>query len=120
MLIIVMNTQQITTPAETSRPCENPYKSLALKCVSCTENEAKDGFILKLVHQSTVETKTAFGKKVTPIKHTFYMKVAEPCVEGTEAVQDMTIFNIIERQFEAVDVDTNEVTTMWLKWLHVA
>lgn len=107
----------------TSRPCEIKFGKLALKCTKCTETkDDKDvitGYILTLKHESVITTKTAFGTKLTPVKHTFYMKVSEPCIVGFEATQDLSIFNITERMFEFPDADTSEVVTVWCKWLHV-
>lgn len=115
-----MNTPTtVPQPTELSRPCEIKFGKLALKCVSCTPTEAADGFILKLVHSSSKQMKTPFGLKVTPIKHTFYMKVSEECVVGFEAEQDLDLFNIVERPFDVADTDTGEVITIWCKWLHI-
>lgn len=122
MLPHVMTTQQPSTTVPeviTSRPCDTKFGTLALKCVSCTETDKKDGFILKLVHESAITTATAFGKKITPVKHTFYMKVAEECAVGFEATQDLNIFTITEREFVFPDAETAEEVTVWCKWLHV-
>lgn len=103
----------------TSRECTTKFGKLALECTSCTQTDAKDGYILTLKHNSTKEMKTAFGKKVTPISYTFYMKVSEQCEVGFKAEQDLDVFNIVEREFTFTNDETGEPVTAWLKWLHL-
>lgn len=113
-----------TTPTApvTSRPCDITFGTLELKCTKCTETkDDKDvttGYILTLKHESKIVTKTAFGTKITPVKHTFYMKVSEPCEVGFTAKQDLDIFNIVERPFSFANDDAEQVE-VWCKWLHV-
>lgn len=118
---IMINATTPTAPV-TSRPCETKFGKLVLKCSKCTETkDDKDittGYILTLKHESVITTKTAFGTKITPVKHTFYMKVSEPCTVGFEALQDLSIFNIVERPFSFVNDDSEQVE-VWCKWLHV-
>jgi hypothetical protein len=100
------------------RICEQKFGKLALKCVKCTENETKDGFVLTLKHERVEETKTPFGLKKTPVSLTFYMKVSEACAEGFEAVMNIDDFNIKEYAYVVEDEETGEEVTLWLKWLH--
>lgn len=117
-----MSTVNATTPTLqpiTSRICDIKFGTLELECTKCTETELKDGYILKLHHHHDVVTKTAFSTKVTPVKHTFYMKVSEPCAVGFKAKQDLNVFNIVERPFSFANGDDEQVE-VWCKWLHVA
>lgn len=121
MLTTIMNTNNAITPTVqpiTSRICESKFGTLELTCINCTETEAKDGFIIKLLHHHEIITNTAFGTKVTPVKHTFYMKVIDPCEVGFKAKQDLDIFNIVERPFSFANEQAEQVE-VWCKWLHV-
>ena len=95
------------------------FGKLALKCVSCTETDKKDGFILKLQHQHLIEKVTPFGKKSQPVQHTFYMKVAESCAVDFTAEMNLDEWKITERPFEFTDEDS-VVQNVNLKWLHLA
>lgn len=111
MLFIMENNTQVTVNVAPERK----FGKLLLECVSCTETKKEDGFILKLQHQSTKEMKTPFGKKVQPIQHTFYMKVADECEVGFKAEMNLDDMRIIERDYEIPE--TGEIVL--LKWLHL-
>ena len=104
---------------ETVRECTTKFGKLELECTKCTENTAKDGFVLTLKHERIVQTKTPFGMKKTPVSHTFFMKVAEECKVGFTAVLDLDDFVIKERLYVPDEPLEDGTTEMWLKWLHV-
>lgn len=114
--IIMENTQAATNVAK-----DNAIKfgKLVLECMSCTPTELGDGFILKLQHKDTKEMKTPFGKKVQPVQHTFYMKVAEECQVGFKAEMNLDTMRIVEREFEMPEDADNAGEIVMLKWLHL-
>lgn len=109
-----MNTQvQVTT----TEPIK--FGKLMLECMSCTQTDAKDGYILKLQHHETKSVKTPFGLKVQPLQITFYMKVTEECKVSFKAVMDVDTMRIVERPFIMPENADNAGEVVMLKWLHL-
>lgn len=79
--------------------------------ITCEPNKT-NGFVLKLSANTTV---TAFGQ-VKTVKRTYYIGGMPTAVEvGTELKEDITRFDIKERETPYADADGN---TIMIKWLH--
>ena len=88
------------------------------KVEKCTPS-SKGGFIVKLQSKSVNTVQTVFGTIESNTQKTYYAKVQNEAKVGTEGPIDLSLFDVVTRDWE-IDDEESEMfgETVQLDWLY--